>query len=87
MSVLNLRNVSIGILATGTMDILSGGAYKVQLIAPLSPRLIGRWFALVARGQPFQSDIGQLPPVIMKWRSWSRCIMQLGSLLPLDIYS
>jgi hypothetical protein len=63
MSVLNLRNIFIGILATITMDILSAGAYKLQLIAPLSPRLIGRWFAFVAQGHPFHSDIGQAPPI------------------------
>lgn len=63
MSVLNLRNVLIGILATVTMDILNVGATKLQLIAPLPPHLIGRWFVLVARGHPFQSDIGQVSPI------------------------
>jgi len=63
MSVLNLRNIFIGILATITMDILSASAYKLRLIAPLSPHLIGRWFAFVARGQPFHSDIGQVSPI------------------------
>lgn len=63
MSVLNLRSVFIGILATVTMDILSDGAYKLRLIAPLSPRLTGRWFASVARGQPIHSDIGRESPL------------------------
>ena len=63
MSVLNLRSVFTGIVATITMDILSITASKLGLIAPLSPRLIGRWFASVARGQFMHSDIGQIPPI------------------------
>ena len=63
MSVLNLRSVFTGILATITMDILSITASKLGLIAPLSPRLIGRWFASVARAQFMHSDIGQIPPI------------------------
>jgi hypothetical protein len=45
------------------MDLLTGISYKLRLIAPLPPRLIGRWFASVARGQLFVNDIGQLQPV------------------------
>lgn len=63
MSVLSLRSVSIGIAATVTMDVLTAGAYKLRWIAPLSPRLIGRWFAGVALGQPVHSDIGQASPI------------------------
>ena len=63
MSNLNMRLVLIGIIATVTMDVLSGGAIKLQLISPLPPRLIGRWFASVARGQLFHHDIGQVTPV------------------------
>jgi len=63
MSILNLRSVFIGILATVTMDVLSVSANKLRLIAPLSPHLIGRWFVSVARGQLFHSDIGQAPPI------------------------
>lgn len=60
---LNLRNIFMGILATATMDFLSGSAYKLGLIAPLSPRLIGRWFASVARGQIAFQDITRVPPL------------------------
>ena len=63
MSNLNMRLVLIGIIATLTMDVLSGAAIKLQLISPLPPRLIGRWFASVARGQPLHHDIGQVTPV------------------------
>ena len=63
MSNPNMRLVLTGIIATLTMDVLSGGAIKLQLIFPLPPRLIGRWFASVARGQAFHHDIGQVTPV------------------------
>ena len=63
MSILNMRSVGIGILATITMDVLSVTALKVGLVAPLPPRLMGRWFALLARGQFLHSDIGQVPPI------------------------
>lgn len=63
MSILNLRNVFIGILATFTMDLLSVAAIKLRLIAPLPPRPIGRWFVSVARGRVTHSDIGQVPPI------------------------
>jgi len=62
MSILSVRSVFIGILATLTMDILSAGAYRLQVIAPLSPRLVGRWFASVARARPLHHDIGQTSP-------------------------
>ena len=60
---LNLRNILKGILATATMDFLSGSTYKMGLIAPLSPHLIGRWFASVARGQILLKDVAEVPPV------------------------
>ena len=63
MFVLNFRSIVIGSLATLTMDVLSIAAIKLRLIAPLPPHLIGRWFALVARGEPFHSDIGQVSPI------------------------
>ena len=63
MFVLSLRNFLMGVLATVTMDVLSASAYQLGLIAPLSPRLIGRWFASVARGKPFHSDISQVSSV------------------------
>ena len=37
-------------------------ACKLGLISPMAPPLIGRWFALVARGQPLHRDIGQVAP-------------------------
>jgi len=63
MSVLNMRSVFIGILATLTMDVLGFSAQKLGFIAFLPPRLTGRWFASVARGQFLHSDIGQVPPI------------------------
>ena len=63
MSNLYLRNMLIGILATLTMDILTGVSTKLRLIAPLSARLIGRWFAGVGRGQLLHSDIGQVAAI------------------------
>ena len=63
MSVFSLRSVFIGILATITMDVLSVTAVKLGLIAFLPPRLTGRWFASVARGQILHSDIGRVLPV------------------------
>lgn len=62
MSMLIVQGVLFGVLATVTMDLLGTLAYKLQLIAPLPRRVIGRWFASVARGQIFVSDIGQLAP-------------------------
>jgi hypothetical protein len=44
------------------MDVLSAGAYRLQVIAPLSPRLVGRWFASVALARPFHHDIGLTSP-------------------------
>ena len=34
-----------------------------DLIAPLSPHAIGRWFASLARGLVFHSDVGQVSPI------------------------
>ena len=63
MSIFNLRNVLLGIIATVTMDVLSVDAIKLRLIAPLPPHLIGRWFASVARGQVLHGDIAQVSPI------------------------
>ena len=57
MSVLSFRNFLIGILATLTMDVLSAATIKLRLIAPLSRHLVGRWFASLAGGQPFHTNI------------------------------
>lgn len=45
------------------MDILSGGAFKLRLIAPLRPGLIGRWFISIARGQLRHHDIREVAPI------------------------
>jgi hypothetical protein len=58
-----LRSVGIGILATIVMDVLSVCALRLRWIAPLPPRLIGRWFAQVARGQVVHKDIGDVAPI------------------------
>jgi hypothetical protein len=48
-----------GVIPTLSMDLLSGLAYRVRLTAPLSPNLIGRWFASIARARPFHADIAR----------------------------
>jgi len=63
MSVLSLRSLCMGLLATVTMDVLSVTALRLGLIAFLSPRLTGRWFGSVARGRFLHKDIGQVPPI------------------------
>ena len=63
MFILSLRSILLGILATLTMDILSAASVKLRFLAPLPPRLMGRWFASVARGQLFHHDIGQVTPI------------------------
>ena len=63
MSSLNWRSVVVGILATITMDICSFTALKLGWIAFLPPRLTGRWFASMARGQFAHADIAQAPPI------------------------
>jgi hypothetical protein len=63
MSSLNWRSVVVGILATITMDIFSFTALKLGWIAFLPPRLTGRWFASIARGQFLHADIAQAPPI------------------------
>lgn len=51
--------IIIGFVATVIMYVLSAVSFKLRLIAPMSPRLIGRWFASMGRGQFLHSDIGQ----------------------------
>ena len=63
MSILSVKSVLIGIVATLTMDVLTVAAVKFRLIAPLPPQLIGRWLASLARGQVFHCDIGQVAPI------------------------
>ena len=54
--------VLAGVIATVSMDVLSVVAIRVRLIAPLSPNLIGRWFASVARAHPLHADIARAAP-------------------------
>jgi len=54
--------VLAGVIATVSMDVLSVVAVRVRLIAPLSPNLIGRWFASVARAHPLHADIARAAP-------------------------
>ena len=51
-----------GVIATASMDVLSGIALHLRLIAPLSPNLIGRWFASVVRAHPLHEDIARTAP-------------------------
>ena len=55
--------VGVGVISTVSMDVLSGVANRLRLTAPVPPQLIGRWFASVARVQPFHADIARVPPV------------------------
>jgi Protein of unknown function (DUF2938) len=57
------RTLVVGVISTLTMDLLSVAALRLRLTAPLSPQLIGRWFASVARAQPFHADIARTSPV------------------------
>jgi hypothetical protein len=60
---LNLHYVVAGVIATLCMDALTALAIRLGLAAPLSPKLIGRWFATAARAHPFHADIALAPPV------------------------
>ena len=60
----NARHVLlIGVLSTLSMDLLTGVAVGLRLVAPLPPNLVGRWFACVVRMQPFHADIARTTPV------------------------
>lgn len=63
MMVTLLRALALGIVSTLSMDLLTGVAIGLKLIAPLPPNLVGRWFASVARAQPFHADIARASPV------------------------
>jgi hypothetical protein len=47
----------VGLIATVSMDLLTGVGLWLRLVAPLPPNLVGRWFASVARAQPFHNNI------------------------------
>jgi len=51
------------VIPTLSMDLLSALAYRLRITAPLSPSLIGRWFALIARVRPFHADIARADAV------------------------
>src|SRR6476620_10009956 len=63
MSVTLWKSLCIGVISTLSMDRLTVVASRLRWMAPLSPRLIGRWFASVARAQPFHADIARTAPV------------------------
>jgi hypothetical protein len=48
-----------GVIATASMDVLSVIAIRLRLIAPLSPNLVGRWFASVVRAHPLHENIAR----------------------------
>lgn len=51
-----------GVIATVSMDVLTAIAIRLRLIAPLSPNVVGRWFASVARAHPVHEDIARAAP-------------------------
>lgn len=51
-----------GVIATMSMDVLTAIAIRLRLIAPLSPNLVGRWFASVVGAHPFHEDIARAAP-------------------------
>lgn len=57
------RTIMAGVISTLSMDVLGAVASRLRLTAPLSPNLIGRWFAYVARGEPFHADIARATPM------------------------
>jgi hypothetical protein len=56
------RALAIGVLSTLSMDLLTGVSIRLKLVAPLPPNLVGRWFASVARAQPFHENIARSSP-------------------------
>jgi hypothetical protein len=63
MAVMRVQAVLVGIVSTMSMDVLTVVASRLKLTAPLAPNLVGRWFASVARVQPFHTDIARTAPV------------------------
>ncbi len=49
----------VGLIATASMDLLTAVGLWLRLVAPLPPNLVGRWFASVARAQPFHTNIAR----------------------------
>ena len=57
-----IRWIGAGLLATGAMDLGSALIRKLGLIRGLTPQLIGRWFAYLARGETAHGSILLTPP-------------------------
>ena len=57
------QGLVVCVLSTLSMDVLTGLSLRLRLVAPLSPQLIGRWFASVARVQPLHADIARTAAV------------------------
>jgi len=58
-----VRWIVAGFLSTLVMDVGSALVQMTGLTAGLPPRLIGRWFALLARGQFIHRSIAEAPAV------------------------
>lgn len=56
-----LRWLFAGVVATLSMDVATGIATRLGVLAPLPPALVGRWFACVAQGRPILADITHAP--------------------------
>jgi DUF2938 family protein len=57
------QTLVVGVISTFLMDLLTVAAKGLRLVSPLSPNLVGRWFASVARAQPLHADIARAAPV------------------------
>src|SRR5262245_24536728 len=57
------QTLLVGVISTFLMDLLTVAAKGLRLVSPLSPNLVGRWFASVARAQPLHADIARAAPV------------------------
>ena len=63
MTISPWQTLATGLLSTLTMDLLTGVAKWLKLVAPLPPNLVGRWFASISRAQWFHPDIARSPAV------------------------
>jgi hypothetical protein len=63
MPVTVLQALAVGALSTLSMDVLTGLALRLGMVAPLTPELVGRWFVSVARVRPIHVDIARSPAV------------------------
>ena len=83
MSVLGLRSVFPGILATITVDVLTAAAYKSRFIAPLSPHVISRWLRLSLGGSCSMVMFSRCRRSITKWLSAASMHYTVGATLAL----